>query len=176
VLGEKETTVEQITKTPRIKCGRKVPMTMPRSSSEKLNVHEYSFNGAAANYGVHRILGSWDESLLTYLCSSGLFNVGGETVNFSSVDSYGNTLLLGANCTNSTGMAFWSLNYTGSGTAYAYKADIVPDYAGGSLRQGIVSSPVQLTVAKPTVLLLNVSRDNSSAAHLVEGWLMNGSQ
>ncbi|MGB8780030.1 MAG: hypothetical protein WCD81_05205 [Candidatus Bathyarchaeia archaeon] len=39
--------------------------------------------------------------------------------------------------------------------------------------QGVASSPVQLTVAKPTVLLLNVSRANSSINHTIESQLLS---
>jgi hypothetical protein len=96
-------------------------------------------------------------------------------VNFYNVSSNGTQQQLGTNSTGSTGMALWSLNYISNGTAYAYKADINADSVSGVLRQGVASSPVQLTVGNPTVLLLNISRPyNSTTAHLIEGWLMCG--
>jgi hypothetical protein len=54
----------------------------------------------------------------------------------------------------------------------AFTHRMVP--AAGSLYRSVADSPVQLTVAKPTVLLLNVSRDYNSTMHLIEGWLMSG--
>jgi hypothetical protein len=41
--------------------------------------------------------------------------------------------------------------------------------------QGIVGNPVQLTVGKTSRLLLNVTRDNSTSRHIVQGWLKYGS-
>jgi hypothetical protein len=52
---------------------------------------------------------------------------------------------------------------------------IVPDYASSNLTQGIASNPIQLRVSSSTVLLLNVSLDNSSTKHVVEGWLKSNS-
>ncbi|MGB8780311.1 MAG: hypothetical protein WCD81_06635 [Candidatus Bathyarchaeia archaeon] len=93
-------------------------------------------------------------------------------VNFYNVDSNGVQQKLGTNST-AGGMAFWSTTYTSNGTAYAYKADINADSVSGVLRQGIASSPVQLTVGNPTVLLLNVSRANSSTNHTIESQLLS---
>jgi hypothetical protein len=53
----------------------------------------------------------------------------------------------------------------GDGRAYAYMARIVR--AVGSVQQGIVCNPVQLTVSKSTDLLLNVSRDWVSGNHTI---------
>ncbi|MGB8780028.1 MAG: hypothetical protein WCD81_05195, partial [Candidatus Bathyarchaeia archaeon] len=94
-------------------------------------------------------------------------------VNFYNVDSNGVQQKLGTNSTGNTGMAFWSLNYASNGNAYAYKADINADSVSGVLRQGIASSPIQLTVGNATVLLLNVSRGISSTNHTIESQLLS---
>jgi hypothetical protein len=100
-----------------------------------------------------------------------LFTSQNVTVKFTNVSSTGSSLVVGSNSTGSTGVAIFRVSYPTDGKAYAYKAEIVPAYPGTNLTQGIVSSPVQLTVASPTVLLLNVSRDYNSAMHVIEGWL-----
>lgn len=65
-----------------------------------------------------------------------------------------------------------NLSYPNDGKAHAFMAKIVPEYADLMLPQGIVSNPVQLTVSKSTRILLNVTKEDSSTNHLIEGWLM----
>ena len=61
--------------------------------------------------------------------------------------------------------------HSDDGLAYAYMARVVP--AVGSVQEGKVCNPVQLTVSKPATLLLNVSRDWVSGNQTIEGWLLN---
>lgn len=74
---------------------------------------------------------------------------------------------------NTNGVASWNnVQYPNDGKAHAFMAKIVPEYAGLVLPQGIASNPVQLTVSKSTRILLNITKEDSSTNHLIEGWLM----
>ena len=92
------------------------------------------------------------------------------TVEFLDVNSTGQKTLLGACATNGYGTAIWTLQYPDD-TAHAYMAMIEPE--AGSIVQGIMCNPVQLTVSKSCELLLNVTRDWVSGNQTIEGWLLN---
>lgn len=91
--------------------------------------------------------------------------------NYSVVFQSGlvNYPLLGVNTLSSSLSDFEVIN---SSTKLSFMAKIVSEYAGLVLPQGIASNPVQLTVSKSTRILLNVTKDDSSSEHLVEGWLV----
>jgi len=91
-------------------------------------------------------------------------------VNFTEISSNGASSPLGTPSTQN-GMAY-AYPYYITGCAHAYEAEIVPgSYAGVNLLQAVASSPVQLTVGNPTVLLLNVSQVDSSCDYSIYGWL-----
>jgi hypothetical protein len=72
------------------------------------------------------------------------------------------------------GEAILYTTYPNDGKAHAFMAKVIPE-AGAKIPQGIVCSPVQLTVlAENTKLLLNVTREESSSKHSICGWLKTG--
>jgi hypothetical protein len=75
---------------------------------------------------------------------------------------------VGHDLTNMEGVVSVSWTYPDDGGVYVFWACV-------NDAQQIVSSPVQLTVGKATRLLLTVTRDESSAGHVVCGWLKWGS-
>jgi hypothetical protein len=101
------------------------------------------------------------------------YSVKVEFLNFSSDGSISSI----DNVTAVSGVALKTVSYSNNGKAHAYLARIVPDpqYQGDKFPQGIASNPVQLTVAKATRLLLEVTRDESSSNHVIHGWLKWGS-
>lgn len=63
--------------------------------------------------------------------------------------------------------------YPNNGMAYAYAAEIVP--AVGSIQQGMMCNPVQLTASNASQILLNVTKDWLSQNHTIQGWLLSQS-
>jgi len=96
------------------------------------------------------------------------------TIEFFDVMSSGASCSLGQFGTGFTGEVVRNFTYPNDSVAHAYVARIVSVYQAGKLPQGMISSPIQLTVARTTVLLLNVSRDNATSEVAVEGWLKWG--
>jgi hypothetical protein len=91
-----------------------------------------------------------------------------ETVSFYVVDSAGNPGPLGNNVTNASGVAIWRTRYVIGPNAYM---------ASVGVNQTVICSPVTLTVARKTVLLLNVSREEgSSVSHVFSGKLLSGDE
>src|SRR4030042_1934716 len=74
------------------------------------------------------------------------------------------------NCTTAACNSTLSTEYSSTGGAHAYMARVVSVHLGDRLPQGVVSNPVQLTVANNTKILLNATRPNpSSTIHYFVG-------
>jgi hypothetical protein len=89
------------------------------------------------------------------------------TVEFFKVSQTGTNSSLGTVPTFN-GVATKNFAYPTDDRAYAFLAKIVS--VGVKIPQGVCSSPVQLTISKPTKLMLNATRLEGSV-HVIWGWL-----
>jgi hypothetical protein len=97
-------------------------------------------------------------------------------VKFFNSTSEGVTASFNESWTGSSGEVLLSINYPNDSKAHAYMAKIVPASQEVNLSQGMSSNPIQLSVSRTTGITLNVSRNATSASHLIQGWLKsNGS-
>jgi hypothetical protein len=91
-------------------------------------------------------------------------------VEFSEVTSSGGHWSID-NATSDDGSAVKEVDYVDNYYAQSHSARTLSCEGTDKVVQNVASSPVQLTVGSHTVLLLSVSRDYSSAKHVIEGWL-----